>query len=148
MTHVREVSPEASPRVPPDRPQDLPAMLATPQMPLPRLFSTLAKMDPSSKDFLPTLDLFLRSKEERELLVQLEGSTAVYAANILDMVRSQAAVPHDDWTDFCAAYGYIICVSLPPGISQAHPPPHAIALRVVGGITYLLRVTRRSETLG
>ena len=101
MTQALDVSPEASvcvstTRVTPDRPQDLPAMPATPRMPLPHLFSTLAKMDPSSKNFLPTLDLFLQSKEERKLLAQLEGPTAVYAANILDMVRNQAAVPHQD----------------------------------------------------
>ncbi|KAF9653302.1 kinase-like protein [Thelephora ganbajun] len=72
-------------RVLPDRLQVLPAMPVPPPMffPLP-LFSALERVEPSSEAFLPTLDRFLASKGEHELLQQLEGSAAIHASDVLE----------------------------------------------------------------
>lgn len=65
---------------------DFPPMLTTPPASLPPIFWTLTGVDPNSKEFLPILGLFLQNKEERKLLVQLEGSATVYVADTLDKV--------------------------------------------------------------
>ena len=67
-------------------------MPATPPVSLPPIFSTLARVDPNSEEFLPILGLFLQDKGEHKLLAQLEGSAAVYVADILDKVRNHWGV--------------------------------------------------------
>ena len=60
---------------------------ATPSMPtIAPIFSTLASTDHNSREFLPILKLFLRSKGEHKLLAQLAGPAAAYVADILDKV--------------------------------------------------------------
>ena len=114
-------------------------------MPLPFL-SALERVEPSSDDFLSTLDQFLRSKEEHRLLAQLRRSAAVDVANILDKVRDKPVVTRESWADFRVdgAYTHIF----PPRRPQAHHPPPTVTLWVVGGIAHLLHVPRRSGVLG
>jgi len=124
------------------------SMSTTPLMSLPPFFSALARVQPASSEFLPTLERFLRSRGEYELLAQLEPPTAVYAADVLDKVRDdRAAASRKAWADFHVAF---VCAStpLPSGIPQAHPPPPAFTLWVVGGIASLLHVSRKSGVTG
>ena len=115
---------------------------------LPPLFSALIRVKPGAKEFLPTLESFLRDKREHELLAQLKGSAAVYVANTLDKVRNHfPAVYREARADFRVVFGSS-SVLLPLRILQAHPPPPAVTLRVVGGITYLLWIRARSDTYG
>lgn len=88
-------------------------MFTTPPMSLSPLFSALARVEPTSKEFLPRLKQFLRSEGECELLVRLEKPAAVYVADVLDKVRDhRAADPRKTWADFCIAF---VCASaLPP----------------------------------
>lgn len=60
-----------------------------PVPPLSPLFLALERMEPSSEAFLPTLELFLQSKEEHKLLEQLEGSAATHAADVLEKARNR-----------------------------------------------------------
>jgi len=115
-------------------------MSTEPLASLPPLFSALARVEPTSEGFLPMLKQFLRSKGEHKLLAQMEGPTAVYVADILDKVREHRAVAScEAWADFHVVF--VRASVLPPsGILQAHPPPPALTLRVVGGIAYLLQV--------
>ena len=46
-------------------------------------------MEPGSEAFLPTLELFLQSEEERKLLEQLEGSAAIHAADVIEKARDR-----------------------------------------------------------
>jgi len=67
-----------------------PAMpIPPPTLFLPVLLSSLETTDPRSQMFPQMLELLLLSKRERELLEQLEGSTAISAADTLDKVRDR-----------------------------------------------------------
>ena len=63
--------------------------------PLPRLFSDLETIDLGSSQFFATLELFLWGREERVQLGRLEGSDAIYAANILEKVRNPEMISHE-----------------------------------------------------
>lgn len=123
----------------------LPPALTTPPTSLPPIFSTLATVDPNSEEFLPTLGLFLQNKGEHKLLEQLEGSAAVYVADILDKVRNYwAAESRETLADLRVVFG---CGSafLPSKILQKHPLPPAVTMWVVGGVAHLLHVSTRGS---
>ena len=120
-------------------------ILTTPPMPLPPTFSTLAGLDPNSKEFLQTLGLFLQGRADHKPLKQPEGSAAVDVVDILDEVRSHwAMASHEIWTDFRVAFGWASAF-LPPRNPHTYPPPLTFLLRVMGGIAYLQHVSTRSS---
>ena len=123
-----------------DNLQNLQPMLATPPVSLPPVFSALARAEPDSQVFLPILETFLRSTREHELLTQLEGSAAVYVADVLDKVRNHfQAVSCESRAKFRAVFG-CPSVLLSPRMVQAHPPRTALIMRVVWGVAHLLHV--------
>ena len=66
-------------------------MPTTPLVSLPPTFLLLARTEPGLKVFLPTLEMFLQSKER--LPAQLEESTVISVADTLGNVCKQAADP-------------------------------------------------------
>ena len=122
-------------------------IFAAPLVSLPPLFLALARVKPTSREFPPMLELFLRSKEHK-LLARLEKSTAVCVADVLDEVRNhRTAASFKARADFHVVFTRASAF-LSPRTLEAHPPPPAVTLRVVGGIANILHVSRRSGVFG
>jgi len=93
-------------------------------------------MEPNSEAFLPTLELFLQSGEERKLLEQLEGSAAVHAADVLEKARDRES-SLVKLADLCVACGRTR-VFRHSRIPQTYPSPPTFTLWVVGNTAHLL----------